>query len=158
MKSNVECFDYCVLIIANELYHRFPICGDLEPYELIKNDNLIARCGVGKKSQNQSGAEISNQERLVTIMGQTLFWLQENGFLDYNSEPEHRDYSVLSVYSCVRLTAKGLLVLKSTPDSLKGAVTLGEHIGKTLRESADNMLRESTTRAVMMVVGALSSL
>lgn len=140
--KNIEFFDVCVVHIANRLYHEFPRCIDMDIYEELDHKYF---------------AKIEDFDERALILSHTLFWLSENGFLAFTQpekRPSHSD-EAYPIFMCVRLTAHGLLILKSPPTSIKRHESIGEGLGNALR----NVVAEKATgMAVDIIVGIGSSL
>lgn len=118
--KNIEFFDVCVVHIANRLYEAFPRCIDVEVYDELQEEHFV---------------HIDHKDERALIFTHTMWWLQENGFLLF-SEPSSRPNlsdQPESLFTCVRLTAHGLLILKSPPQSIQKHENIGEGLKTALR-------------------------
>lgn len=136
--KNIDIFDIFTGYVLGELYESFPICIEINLQDFIKKTDGI-----------------DNTEKNQLILSETLFWLQDNNFLDFpipNEKPLKRFDGALAYpqFSCVVLTAKGLEVLKKVPKSLNDKEKgMGEH----LMEAA----KTGTKHAISELVGSVLS-
>ena len=137
--SNIALFDTAVLYVADKLYEAFPVCITMHTYDEIH------------KIPWETGVD---EERKALIFSETLFWLEENGFLNFSGyegrlkiKDESAEPSV--AFSCVRLSVAGLNLLKAPPPSIDGRESFGEKISKGLKEAvskkASSMVAELGT-------------
>jgi hypothetical protein len=109
--SNIKRFDELTGQILGVLYESFPVPRHLLLKELLPD---------GFTLNDFLGYEIPNED------GEFLFacidWLAESGYLRFKDKVQATGYTE-SV-----LTAKGLEVLKATPDSLSTGPTLGDQL------------------------------
>ncbi|WP_339548588.1 hypothetical protein [Pseudomonas kermanshahensis] len=113
MPSNMERFDQLTGAIFARLYETFP-----EPVKLDDRPFLDLIAPDGQDLEVQSSQAFYAPEFFV----HTVRWLAQTGYLTYTAN--QRDEYLIQ--DCV-LTAKGLEVLKATPDSL-GGKTLGSQL------------------------------
>jgi len=133
--KNIEFFDVCVAHIANRLYDDFPRCVDIS---------------TDKETNHPYFENVKLFKDRALIMTHTLFWLRENGFLEFTEpkgKPTGRD-ECTEMFYCVRLTSKGLMILKSPPQSIESHETIGEALGTSLMKSAAD---KGATMAVEIV-------
>ncbi|PTT02208.1 hypothetical protein [Pseudomonas sp. HMWF006] len=109
--SNIKKFDELTGQILGVLYEGFPV-----PRPLLLGDLMPG----GISFDERIGFDVPNKH------GEFLFasieWLAESGYLRYKQKIHATGYT-----DCV-LTAKGLEVLKATPDSLSTESSLGEQL------------------------------
>ena len=142
--KNIELFDIYVGYIFNALYEDFPVCKDFDTPKCVKEIN-------------GQTADIETR-RKEFVFSETLFWLQENGIVEIE-KPDRRLITIGSglepypYFTCVRLTAKGLAILKKTPQSISTDKTLGEEI----TEAVKNGFKERITDLVKVALGYIVS-
>ena len=128
MSENIKIFDRAVLFYADKLYKEFPVCINLNLYE-------------DKEEETFLDIRV-NKTKLLFILSETLFWLQENNFLTFE-KPDKRslvnNIEPQCNFLCVRLTAKGVTILKTPPSSLTKE-SLGEVIGEKLQTAIKEKL------------------
>ena len=122
--KNIELFDLAVVYFADMLYKNFPICVNIDIFEEVKKEPF-------------SSIRMEEFQKAL-ILSETLFWLEENGFLRFenstnrlslsNSEPIPSQF-----FDCARLSAKGLSILKSPPKTIDKKESLGEKISHDLQ-------------------------
>ena len=120
-EDNIKNFDAIVLYYADLLYKSFPKCIEINIYEEMQKDEFKHM--------------YKNEEDLQVMLAETLLWLEENNFLNFET-PKERAYRVTDnvFFGCVRLTAKGLVILKSPPTSIDTKESLGNQMAKALKE------------------------
>lgn len=119
--KNIELFDLMVPYLASVLYEAFPLCIDLNLYKLLENDE-IKRAGV-------------DDDKKLLILSEAMFWLEENRFLRFSAPTKRSDTDVAyPAFSCVRLTAKGVGILKETPSSIMSEPTIGDKISESVKK------------------------
>ena len=89
--------------------------------------------------EDEAVAHINIAEAHANVAWHTFIWLKETGFIKIEGE-----HAYLS-FSGIVLTAKGLEVLKATPESIKPS----KHIGNALI----GLLKEGGTEAAKQLVG-----
>lgn len=148
MQRNIKCFDFCTLVIADVLYRNFPIAIDLEPNNILtpEDKQYIQNC----KGVIQADIENSYETEIEIIFSQVIMWLHENEFLIYNAEHHDRNCNAISLFRSVRLTAKGLLILKQTPKSLKKG-QLGELITNGLKNGLKQAVQSEASKGFSSV-------
>ncbi|WOE69111.1 hypothetical protein RZR97_08315 [Hydrogenimonas thermophila] len=122
--KNIELFDIAVLHFADKLYKNFPVCVNVDMYEEIKKEPFASvRMDEFKKA---------------LILSETVFWLEENGFLKFEHNTNRLNPSNLEpipsqFFDCMRLTAKGLSILKAPPKAIEKKESMGEKIANDLQ-------------------------
>ena len=121
MKDNIKRFDATVLYYADMLYKSFPKCIDINIYDEMKKEEF-------KNLYKET-------EDIQILISETLLWLEENDFLKFETPTKRAYRSEDNVFfGCVRLTAKGLVILKSPPTSIDTKESLGAEVSKALKE------------------------
>lgn len=137
--SNIERFDRTVVLALAELYGRFPVRKSLVASQFILTDD--GQRAEGLSAQEEAELDFNDPYfKRKEFAFECLNWLVEAGYL--HGKPTPYDYIENAV-----LTAKGLEVLKATPDSLQA--TLGER----LQEAAKSGLWESGKVLIGKAVG-----
>ncbi|PMY62079.1 MULTISPECIES: hypothetical protein [Pseudomonas] len=133
--SNIKRFDELTGQILGALYESFPV-----PRALLLKD-LISD---GISFDERVGFDVPNEN------GEFLFacidWLSESGYLRFQSKIHATGYS-----ECV-LTAKGLEVLKATPDSLSTESSLGEQLVDASKTGAKSLIGDLAGQALSIGV------
>lgn len=143
MQNNIEMFDEYVSKILGQLYRSFPIPGFLDGLKLSGDEELDDFGMVlGANGQQSKGFEVCVA---------TIVWLREEGLI---STKDGNGYG----YSECVLTAKGLAVLKSTPESLKSKASLGDALVAALRTGSRGAAAEMGKVAVDIGAGLLPGL
>ena len=141
--KNIELFDIYVGYIFNALYEDFPVCKDFDTPKCVKEINGAT-------------ADIDTK-RKEFVFSETLFWLKENGIVEIE-KPQNRLIAMnvglepYPYFTCVRLTAKGLAILKKTPESISDKKTIGEE----LTEAVKNGFKERITDMVKLALGYIA--
>ena len=119
--ENIRNFDAVVLYYADLLYRSFPKCIEINIYEELQKDDF----------KHMHDNDIDTQ----VLLAETLLWLEENNFLKFET-PKERAHRITDnvFFGCVRLTAKGLVILKSPPASIDTKESLGVQMAKALKE------------------------
>ncbi len=89
--------------------------------------------------------DMDRENRLFFI--DTIRWLSDNGYLTYQS------FDNFGNFFDVVLTEKGLMVLNSKPDIVKGKGTLGEYLKYVLKEGSVNAINEVVSLIPKIVLG-----
>lgn len=126
MASNIDTFDTAVATILAHLYETFPRLVVVDTYRL---------------------ADSADSEIRDAFAG-TLIFLQREGFLTYSTRAGSGGQ-----FSGVALTAKGLELLRATPQSLRSKAPLGEQ----LREGLKSTGKEAAKGLVKMILEAATS-
>lgn len=142
MENNIEMFDEYVAKVFGELYRSFPVPIGLDVCKL-SGDEAVE--GFDQFLADEEGLSMAFEVCFATIA-----WLEEAGYIT------SRDNTQQAYIDCV-LTAKGLEVLKSVPDSLKSKLTLGEALVVALRTGSKGAAAEIGKAAVSIGVGLLPS-
>jgi hypothetical protein len=133
--SNIKRFDELTGQILGVLYESFPVPRHLLLKELIPD---------GFSFDNFLGMEIPNES------GEFLFacidWLAESGYLRFKDMVQATGYT-----ECV-LTAKGLEVLKATPDSLSTKSSLGDQLVDATKAGAKGLIGDLAGQALSIGV------
>jgi hypothetical protein len=80
------------------------------------------------------------------MIGETMYFLQENGFVNFTT-PGKRAYRPEDnvFFGCVRLTAKGLAILKSAPSTVQTKESIGSEIKTAMKQNAITKITELGT-------------
>lgn len=139
--TNIDRFDRLTGAVFARLYESFPVGVDLDA---MKFSAVIS-------PEQGYEAALDQALNLGDFFNATIVWLQDAGFITFVSTS--LDNSV--AYQC-RLTAKGLQVLKSIPDSLTGE-TLGGRLGDAVQQGTMAGLQTVANEALSRGVGFLSA-
>lgn len=96
-KTNIQQFDEISSLIFAKLYASFPIPLSIDCVELIEGSDI------------DEAGNASNSKRICT---EALKWLDQEGFIVIGNTRNSKFYDV-------RLTAQGLDILNSIPESLE---------------------------------------
>jgi len=137
--NNIALFDLYVGKILAKLYNTFPLKVEIDVCEM-----------TGLSIDEES----MNIPKECQIFNDTMEWLHESGYLYYQQSYPY-------AFSRVVLSAKGLEVLKSTPQSLQQKDGIGETLrdavahGKNelIRLSVNTILSHGTTLAFGAMAG-----
>ncbi|WP_310597153.1 hypothetical protein [Aeromonas aquatica] len=124
--SNIDRFDTTVVLALAELYSSFPVRQDLLASAFILTEEGEHIEGILEQDERYLGPEDLYHKRKEFAF-YSLHWLLEAGYM--HGSPYRQD----AIEDAV-LTAKGLEVLKATPDSLQG--TLGERLQEVAKNGA----------------------
>jgi len=145
--KNIELFDIAVVHFANVLYENFPICIDINIYEEVQKEPFA------------SLKEEDLTKRLV--ISETLFWLEENDFLKFEKptqrEPFTMPHDPYPFFQCVRLTAKGLTILKSPPKTIEEKQSLGDKMQEQMQTALTQKLFDKLSDVVIDFTMKLAS-
>lgn len=146
MVSNIEKFDTTAVLALAELYTRFPVRKTLFARDFILTDDGDRAVALSREDEafiDDSDPTYSDRKDFAF---ETLLWLVKAGYI--HGEPKPYDRIEEAV-----LTAKGLEVLKVTPDSLQGAQeTLGEKLQKAAKDGIGAAGRALITQLVTLGV------
>ena len=140
MKNNIEMFDEYVAKVFDCLYRSFPVPVILKCTELC-GDTQLDEFG---RVMGHDG----EPSKPFEICFNTIQWLQESGYV----RTERKDHYFY--YGCV-LTAKGLEVLKSTPDSIQVKTSLGESLAGAMRKGSIDTAIQLSNEAIKIGAGLL---
>ncbi len=145
MCSNIDLFDRYATHILAELYQAFPFRHDLDIVELLE------KWGDAEAIQRDAFGQIEDAtiRRRAELLEATIDWLGEAGYLTWR---QHNT----GYYAQAILTAKGLEVLKSTPDSLKKKKMLGDHLVEVVRTGAQEAIKTAFSIVVTQGITAFS--
>lgn len=124
--TNIKQFDLYVGKILAYLYAKFP-------------------CRAGFDYSVEFG------ECDVEIMRETLIFLQESEFITIEN-------FAINMPACenVRLSIKGLELLKQTPKSLKSASTIGDYLKQAASTGADAIIQKAANETLSLAVSFLN--
>jgi len=130
--ENIINFDKTVLYFSEMLYKSFPRCIEIDVYVELKKEMF----------QRMYKDETDRQ----VLIAETILWLEENDFLKFET-PQERAYRITdnTFFGCVRLTAKGLAILKSPPKSINSTESLGSKISTAMQEKGIAKITELGT-------------
>ncbi|QAY92556.1 hypothetical protein [Pseudomonas sp. ACM7] len=133
--SNIKRFDELTGQILGALYESFPV-----PRHLLLKDLFPD----GLSFDDFVGFDVPNEQ------GEFLFacidWLAESGYLRFKEKVQASGYA-----ECV-LTAKGLEVLKATPDSLSTESSLGDQLVDATKTGAKGLIGDLAGQALSIGV------
>jgi len=118
--KNIELFDLLIPYLANDLYERFPLCKDIILKNILENREI-------------KEVDITYEQKEL-ILSEALFWLEENNFLKFEAPSQRAGADIAyPSFTCVRLTATGINILKTTPDAIRETRTIGEMLHDTVK-------------------------
>lgn len=133
--SNIKKFDELTGQVLGVLYESFPV-----PHALLLKD-LIPD---GISFDERIGFDVPNENG--EFMFACIDWLAESGYLRFKNKIQATGYS-----ECV-LTAKGLEVLKATPDSLNTEPSIGEQLVDASKTGAKSLIGDLAGQALSIGV------
>lgn len=128
--KNIDIFNEFVAKIFNKLYDEFPIGVDIEV------------CNFINKEINPFSLEVPKE---CKILENTFYFLKDEGFITYKEGNNH-------YFLDVRLTSKGLALLKRTPKSI-GKNSFIDTIKHWLKEGNMELVRKSIDLFFENVIG-----
>ena len=131
--TNIELFDYSAGIIFSELIDEFPLPKDIKAADIVKND-----------------IHIDEVNKHVAIVYYTCLWLKENGFVNLDNS-----FSSQKMVSNVILTAKGLDILKQTPQSVDGK-SLGDNLKAAVQTGKDEFIKQAVNKIFSLSLNLIS--
>ncbi|ERJ25864.1 hypothetical protein [Campylobacter concisus] len=131
--KNIELFDYYAGIIFSELIDEFPLPKDIKAADIVKND-----------------IHIDEVNKHVAIVYYTCLWLKENGFVNLDNS-----FSSQKMVSNVTLTAKGLEILKQTPQSIDGK-SLGDNLKAAVQTGKDEFIKQAVNKIFSLSLNLIS--
>ena len=131
--KNIELFDYYAGIIFSELIDEFPLPKDIKAADIVKND-----------------IHIDEVNKHVAIVYYTCLWLKENGFVNLDNS-----FSSQKMVSNVILTAKGLEILKQTPQSIDGK-SLGDNLKAAVQTGKDEFIKQAVNKIFSLSLNLIS--
>ena len=127
--KNIELFDLLIPYLASELYEAFPLCKNINLANILENEEL-------------KNVDLPEKEK-VLILSEAIFWLEENSFLLFSAPSKRPNTGVAyPAFKCVRLTAKGINILKSTPSSMINDKSIGQKINESVQKQIINKVPE----------------
>jgi hypothetical protein len=139
--SNIERFDETVAKIFSELYLEFPLPHNLRA-ESFMNSPMEFHEVYGKEMPTQDDAE---------FFIATAQWLIQTGYIYGEVHPYIR-------VSDAVLTAKGLEVLKASPDSLATGPSIGEQLATATKDGSKELMRGLLAQALTLGTRLVSPL
>ena len=142
MARNIELFAEYTARILSRLYERFPVKCPLDVREF-----------AGHTETDEFGVIVAPDGRTskeAEIARATIEWLAETGYLRAENASPPFGYA-----SCVP-TARGLEVLKATPQSVRLKETLGDKLVRLVAEGSMDLAKDAVRAAVALAVGAQS--
>ena len=117
--NNIESFNIAVAEVFGKCYQAFPLRIDVSVVEVGKSiqEALDPNCG----------NDIDMRSPEYAIARESINWLIESGYL------WHRNATNMS-FNAVTLSPKGLEVLNAIPKELQIKTTLGEELGRGVKE------------------------
>ncbi len=148
MVSNIERFDTIVVLALAELYSRFPVRQYLASSKFIVTEDGEHIDGLSPEAEGHLFAEDPYLKdpyfKRKEFAFDSLRWLVDAGYL--HGTPVAYD----GINNAV-LTAKGLEVLKATPDSLQGS--LGERLVEAVKADSREVGRAVLGQILGLGVG-----
>jgi len=95
-------------------------------------------------------AVIDEVNKHVAIVYYTCLWLKENGFVNLDNS-----FSSQKMISNVILTAKGLEILKQTPQSIDGK-SLGDNLKAAVQTGKDEFIKQAVNKIFSLSLNLIS--
>ena len=135
--KNIDIFNKYTGEILKLLYENFPVCYDLNISDIINNTSIKTTYA---------------QDKIELICSETVYWLRDSGFITF-AQPQEKLHSIMRYeatpqFMCVILTAKGLEILKQTPDSIKPKETLGDKLVEAVSKNASTVVSDIVSTAI----------
>jgi DNA-binding PadR family transcriptional regulator len=127
--SNMHEFERCTVLIFDALYRSFPKNEHLEPGDIAED-----------------GEPVDSD-----VFYGTLEFLDQEGFIRLEALSETG-----GIASYVRLTLKGLALLRRVPDVLQSKATLGEQVGSATRIGFREIAKTVISEMVKVGIGVSS--
>ncbi len=140
MLMNIELFDEYVARILSHLYESFPI-----------KVHLDARSITGHEEIDEMGQPLDERgqpSKRFDICLATIDWLVDSGYIRTDGRGQYG-------YDLAVLTARGLEVLKATPESVKVKISIGEKLVRLVKEGSIDMAKEAAKAAIAVGVGVM---
>ncbi|HAU4905299.1 TPA: hypothetical protein F3P23_00730 [Aeromonas hydrophila] len=151
MVSNIERFDTIVVLALAELYSRFPVRQYLASSKFIVTEEGEHIDGLSPDAEGELFAEDPYLKdpyfKRRNFAFESLRWLVDAGYI-------HGTPAAYNGIENAVLTAKGLEVLKATPDSLQGS--LGERLVEAVKADSREVGRTVLGQIFGLAVGLLS--
>ncbi len=141
--NNIESFNIAVAEVFGKCYQAFPLCIDVSVGEVCSSiqEALDPNCG----------NDIDMRSPEYAIARESINWLIKSEYL------WHRNATNI-LFNAVTLSPKGLEVLNAIPKELQQKTTLGEELGKGVKEigkdAALNIVKTSLSYGASLVLGA----
>jgi hypothetical protein len=141
--KNIESFNIAVAEAFGQCYQAFPLRIELSVIEIGKV--------IQETNDPDCGNDIDMRSTEYEIARESVNWLIESGYL------WHRNATNMS-FNAVTLSPKGLEVLNAVPKGIEVKTTLGEELGKGVKqigkESALDFVKTTLTYGASLVLGA----
>ena len=135
MKGNIALFDEYAAKILATLYESFPVPVFLNAMD-IAEDKEIDEFGVPLNANGQ-------RSKHFDVALSTIEWLSQTGFIYTNDRAQYG-------YDRCVLTANGLEILQSAPESIQGKTPLGEKIITAIRTGALSIAIDASKTALKL--------
>lgn len=122
MTEKLDKFNKCAALIFDSLYQSFPVPKDFQIEDFSEF--------------------ITEEDR--DIFFSTMRFLEKEGFIRYEN-------AVYRGYISVTLTAKGLVILNSTPKSIDSTESLGSKITVAVKSGAQEMMKAVIGEAIKAI-------
>jgi len=143
MCKNIELFDEYTAKIFARLYSTFPIPQDFSMIDFIERGE-INDYGIIVDKESEAIAHINVAEAHANVAWHTFIWLKETGFIKIEGE-----HAYLS-FSGIALTAKGLEVLKATPESVQPRSRIGDVLIGLLKQGGTEAAKQLVGQAIKL--------
>ncbi len=137
--SNIDLFDEYTACILAMLYSSFPIRITLDAIEI---------CGASIDDFGVPVDASGKRCKSFEVCFATIEWLMDAGYLDTKGDNGY-------VYAGCVLTARGLEVLKSVPESIQRKETIGERIVALIRSGSTDIAKEAAKAAISAGIGIM---
>lgn len=133
--DNIDEFNKAAAVILNTLYEAFPRRIQLWIPNLLNLDD--------------EGQGDDEQRRIVNVYGDTVLFLQEEGYISFELKFDNTQFE----YST--LTSKGLAILSATPDALKEKETIGKRLGTALKSGSQQVVNTLVNQIITAAAGQI---
>lgn len=143
MCKNIELFDEYTAKIFTKLYQTFPVPQDFIIVDFIARGE-VNDFGMIVDKKDEASSHLNVSSAHANVAWHTFTWLKETGFIKI--EGEHHSLSL----SGIVLTAKGLEVLKATPESLQPSKRIGDALIGLLKQGATESASQLIGQAIKL--------
>ena len=126
--KNIELFDLYVGKTFVKLYESFPLRCYLDICEM---------------TEKELDEETLRTPKECEIYRDTVIWLCESNYIKYDSKDQYG-------FGGAVLSAKGLELLKATPDSMKSKTGIGEKLSAIAKNGGDEALKQTVNAMLSM--------
>lgn len=155
--ENIRRFNERVGYVFGVLYREFPRRIYVKPIDVVgytfKDDKSPFDFDTHKFEavDPETGADIRLSLHDMDEIDDTIIWLRDTGYIDYEDHNPHL------YFSRVVLTAKGLEVLKVVPATLNASKSFGEQLGEIVAAGTKDVAATLVSQALTAGFAVLTS-